>query len=96
MCAEDAMRKWYYSVWNKYLLNEHLYNYENGGYLLLDKATSLMTSNIITLLRIHNREVSFIPTELTRFLKPLNFVINKPFKQALKEKYIDFCIKMVW
>ena len=59
-CTEDVMRKWYYSVWNKYLLNEHLFNYENEGYLILDKATSHMTNNIITLLTfLHLSETIF-------------------------------------
>lgn len=25
--TEEVMTKWYYSVWNKYLLNGHLFNY---------------------------------------------------------------------
>jgi hypothetical protein len=39
-----------------------------------------------------NREVSYIPPGLTRFYQPLDVCINKPFKQAIKEKYIAFCI----
>lgn len=58
--TEDVMRKWYYYVWNKYLLNEHLFIYENDGYLILDKATSHITNNIITLLTflIYKRQFS--------------------------------------
>ena len=63
------------------------------GYLILDKATSHMINKIINLLKNNNKGVSFVPPVLTQFSQPLNIAINKPFKQALKEKYIDFCIK---
>ena len=42
-----------------------------------------------------DREISFIPGGLTRFFHPLNVVINKPFKSAMKEKYI-ITSKMVY
>ena len=33
----------------------------------------------------------FIPAGLTRFIQPLDVVINKPFKDALRKKYIEYC-----
>ena len=38
-----------------------------------------------------NQYLSFIPGGLTRFLQPLDVVINKPFKDALRKKYIEYC-----
>ena len=87
------MKNWYYLVWNNYLIYVPSFNNENECYLIIDKATSHITNNIINLLKSGNREVSFIPSGLTRFLQTLDFAINKLFKQALKEQYIVFCIK---
>jgi hypothetical protein len=42
------MTKWYYSFWNKYLLNGHLINYDNLGYLIHDKATSIWLIILLT------------------------------------------------
>ena len=60
--------------------------------MILDQATSHMTTNIINILKSGNNDVTFIPPGLTRFLQPLDVSINKPFKQNLREKYISFCI----
>ena len=38
--------------------------------------------------------ISPIPTGLTRFIQPLDVSINKPFKDALKKEYINYCINM--
>ena len=91
-CTEKIMNNWYYLVWDNYLKNGPFFNNDNEGYLILDSAPSHITKNIIYLLKINNREVTFIPPGLTRFLQPLDVAINKPFKQALKEKYNNFCI----
>ena len=29
---------------------------------------------------------------MTRFFQPLDFSVNKPYKEALKNKYVSYCI----
>lgn len=62
-------------------------------YLIIDNTTSHIIKNIFGTFKNENREVSFIFQGFTRLFQYLDVAINKPFKQALKEKCIDYCIK---
>jgi len=84
------MINWYYKVWMPYLKQYHNFNEEKSGYLILDKATSHLGKDFIDLINSGNQEVSFIPDGMTRFYQPIDVSINKPFKIALREKYINF------
>ena len=61
------------------------------GFLILDKATLNLTANILETFKNNNQYLSFIPAGLTLFIQPLDMVINKPFKDALRKKYIEYC-----
>ena len=37
--------------------------------------------------------LSFIPADLTRYLQSLDVVVNKPFKEAIKKLYVEYCLK---
>ena len=54
--------------------------------------TSHITKEIVKDFTFGNREISFIPGGLTSFFQPLDVVVNKPFKSAIKEKYVIYCI----
>ena len=82
----------FYKIWNKYLKDEM--NLCDGlGFLILDKATSHLTPNVLEAFKINNQYLSFIPGGLTSFIQPLDLMINKPFKDALGKKYIEYCSK---
>ena len=57
--------------------------------LILDKANMHINPNVINTIEKYDTEIKFIPSGMTRILRPLNFVINKPFKEYLRRKYID-------
>jgi hypothetical protein len=52
--------------------------------LLLDKAPSHKTKNILSDFYKNKIEYTMIPAKLTRFLQPLDIGINFPFKTHLK------------
>ena len=54
----------------------------------MDKALSHIKPNIINELIEKQKNFIFIPAGLTRFLKPLDVGINKPFKDYLKSEYL--------
>lgn len=56
--------------------------------MLLDKALSLLTKNILSHFGQNNIEYAIIPAKLTRFLQPLDIGINFHFKTHLKNKYL--------
>ena len=62
------------------------------GYLIMDIATSHYDNNIIKKFANENKFISFIPSGLTRYLQPLDISVNKVFKNAINEKYIQYCI----
>ena len=96
MATEDIIRKWHRKIWYAYLCNGNLINEEeHQRFLILDKSSSHMTKNVIRELYGINREIAFVPTGLTRFFQPLDVSINKQIKQALREKYVKFCCKVV-
>ena len=37
--------------------------------------------------------MSFIPPGLTRYLQPLDVVVNKPFKEGIKKLYVEYCLE---
>ena len=63
------------------------------GFLILDKATAHIDEDIIRSQTSDYRFISFIPAGLTRYLQPLDVSVNGPFKKALREKYVNFCIE---
>lgn len=90
--TEEIIDRWFTKIWLKYLKSDDLF-YDNLGYLILDKATSHVTDNIIAKYKNDNNFLTFIPSGLTRYLQPLDVVINKPFKEALKKLYVEYCIE---
>ena len=90
--TEDIIIDWVNKIWNPYLIKDNICNEENMGYLIIDQATSHITSNVLNFLKGPNRDITYIPGGLTRFLQPLDVVINKPFKENLRELYISHCI----
>ena len=59
----------------------------------MDKAPSHDNEEILKLFIGGNREITLIPGGLTRYYQPLDVSANKPFKNALLEKYIFYCIQ---
>ena len=56
----------------------------------MDKATSHWHEDILNKYQTDFNFICFIPAELTRYFLPLDASVNKLFKTALKEKYINF------
>ena len=86
------MRRWYSNVWKKYLDSVE-FNTEEDGYLILDKATSHLNPEFIKEFTTGNKIISFITSGLTRYLQPLDIVVNRLIKNALKEVYSNYCIE---
>ena len=63
------------------------------GYIILDRATSHITNNIITQYSNDSKFMSFIPSGLTHYLQPLDVVVNKPFKEGIKKLYVEYCLE---
>ena len=82
--TEKIIHKWFHNVWFKYLDSKELFT-DKMGYLILDKATSHITNNIISQYINESKIMSFIPPGLTRYLQPLDVVVNKPFKEGIKK-----------
>ena len=91
--TDSIINYWFYNVWLKYLKNEENLC-ENVGYLILDKVSSHLTKNVLETFKNNKQFISYIPGGLTRFIQPLYVVLNKPFKEALMKKYIEFCAEV--
>lgn len=63
---------------------------KNNCMLVFDKATTHIKEEIIKFLNDNNINYVIIPPGFTRFLQPLDVSINKPFKMALKNKYLNY------
>ena len=48
-------------------------------------ATSHITNNIISQYSNDSKFISFFPARLTRYLKPLDVIVNRPFKEGKKK-----------
>ena len=62
--------------------------------MILDKASSHITQNILDSFKSNNQYLSFVPAGLTRFIQPLDVVVNKPFKDSLRKVYLEYCSQL--
>ena len=85
------IERWFNNIWNKYLNSKDLLT-DGVVYRIMDKATFHYDSDILQKFTNENKFISFIPSGLTRYLQPLDVSVNKIFKSAIKEKYIQYCI----
>ena len=84
----DNNEKWVSEVWRKY----SYFVLKNDTKLMLVD-TSMHTIDIVKdKIKKWKEQISLIPGGLTRYLKPLDASINKPFKDELKKRYTKYCI----
>ena len=62
--------------------------------LILDKASMHKIPSVIKNIDQYDTEIKFIPSGMTRILQPLDVVINKPFKDLLRKKYVEYSISI--
>ena len=85
----EIIKDWKIKVWNEYLINGTFVNDDNYGYLIMDRASSNDNTEILNIFKGGNRDITLIPGGITRYYLHLDVSINKPFKNALREKYIS-------
>ena len=84
----DGQMILFFKKWIDKIFFDYQNNINKKCLLLLDRASSNITSNILDHLKNNNIEYAFIPGKLTTFLQPLNIGINKQFKSHLSNKYL--------
>ena len=62
--------------------------------MVLDQAISHISENNKNQMISENKNVTYIPPAMTRLFQSLDVCVNKPLKDAIKEKYLDYCIKI--
>ena len=87
-CVIEIFIKWLKLIFLNYQNNEA----KDTCLLVLDKAPSHVNKKVIQFLNDNNIKRIFIPGGLTSKLQPLDVVVNKPFKDYLKEKYNQYQI----
>ena len=81
--------KWLNIIW----FRSYPFRNIKGSILYFDKAPSHMNDQIIDMFEKNECFYRVIPPGLTSYCQPLDLCINKPFKDAIKAKFRDFCIK---
>ena len=61
--------------------------------LIMDLTTTHLSQHILALFKENKSNYVLIPPESTRYFEPLDLAINKPFKDNMRKKYIEFVIK---
>uniref|UniRef100_A0A8C4RS32 HTH CENPB-type domain-containing protein n=1 Tax=Erpetoichthys calabaricus TaxID=27687 RepID=A0A8C4RS32_ERPCA len=85
---ESIMDDWLKTVWMK----------RDGGLgkqrsmLVLDAFRCHTTDDVKSRLKRHNTDLVIIPSVMTSILQPMDAVVNKPFKAALKKKWAEWMI----
>lgn len=88
--TDSIIKVWFNKIWVEYLKKtDNLW--EIVSYLILDRATSHQTPDIIDKFKTNDKFFTFIPPGLTSFIQPLDIVVNKLFKDQLRKKYIEYC-----
>ena len=61
--------------------------------LIIDIATTHFSNELNERFKKYSSHYVLIPPRLTRYLQPLDFAINKPFKDAMKKSDANFRLK---
>ena len=86
---KDIFIEWLKNTW----FRTYSFKPATGTILYMDRAKSHLTEDIFSLFKDNNSIYRLIPPGLTSYCQPLDLSINKPFKDALKLKYRNFCIE---
>jgi len=84
----DTFVRWLKSIW----FVDYPFRKVEGSILYLDRVSSHLTDDVLSLFKKNNSFYRLIPPGLTGYCQPLDLSINKPFKDAIKKKYREFCI----
>ena len=96
-CNENAwstthiMKKWLNKVWIPYITKKN--PEDNRGLMIIDSAPSHIKPSLLDYITKKKQKYILIPPGMTRVLQPLDVSINGPFKQYMKNLYIDECIR---
>jgi hypothetical protein len=85
-CNSEIYKKWLKEIF----FNYELFTVKQKCYLILDKAPFHIDKEIINFLNENQTIYSLIPSGMTRFLQPFDLRINKPFKNYLKNEYLNY------
>lgn len=83
-------------LWNKLIWRKYLDSLGDTvpSLLIMDKASMHKMTCVFKNIEQYDTEVKFIPSGMTRILQPLDVVINKPFKDLIRKKYIKYSISI--
>ena len=81
---------WLNKVWFEYLKN---FDSMFESLLIIDKATTHENEEFKRVCFNNDVTISYIPKGRTSILQPLDVSINKPFNDALRNEYTQFCIQ---
>ena len=88
-CTGEVMKSWIKNVWIRYI-NSLGFTFQS--LLFIDHASTHLKSEISSLLIKNDVIAHYIPKGLTGLMQPLDVSVNKGFKDALRKKYVDYCI----
>ena len=86
---EKSMEYWIRTVWKTY----GVFKLKKDTLLILDSLGSHKTPGVKELFKEMKSKLVVVPGGLTCKLQPLDRSINKPFKDALKKRYTEYCIE---
>ena len=84
-CDEDVMKKWIQEDWNVFL--NPLTPGSSGKILTADVHAAQQTDDVKTLLNRCKTQLKNVPPGTTNRVQVLDVVINKPFKDAVREQF---------
>ena len=79
---EDVMKRWFKGVIVPYTKVRSL--------LIMDAFSAHETEDIFDLAKSHIVDLAIIPGGCTSKVQPLDVCLNKPFKDVLRKKWIEF------
>ena len=85
-CDEEIMKRWTAQEWGNIFTNPATPN-SSGKILVADVHTAQQTDGVKHLLQKTKTTLVNVPSDCTSRVQPLDVVINKPFKNLIKEQF---------